>query len=127
MFDHKIMLVDDNNVDRKMLKFHLKKKGFNNFVETFDGASALDLLKEGKVDLIISDRYMQSMDGLDFFKKLQENNDTKSIPFLLLTAENQKEKIAETIRLGIRNYIVKPIDPETLIDKVKKMLGIKTT
>ncbi len=120
------MLVDDNNVDRKMLKFHLKKAGFNNFVETFDGAPALDMLREGKVDLIISDRYMQSMDGLDFFKKLQENKDTKSIPFLLLTAENQKEKIAETIKLGIRNYIVKPIDPGTLMDKVKNMLGIKS-
>lgn len=118
----KVMLVDDSNVDRKMLKFHLKKIGFEEFIETFDGASALELLREEKVCLIISDRYMQPMDGLALFKKLQEDKNTRDIPFLLLTAENERDKIAETIRLGIRNYVVKPIDPGTLVDKIKKML-----
>lgn len=124
MFANKIMLVDDSKEDMKLLKFHLKKMGFENFVETSDGTTALDLLKNEQVELIISDRYMSGMDGLSLFKKLQEDKNTKSIPFLLLTSENQKEKIAQTIKLGIRNYVVKPIDRESLEIKVKRLLQV---
>lgn len=97
--------------------------GFNNLIESPDGASALELLKNEKVDLIISDRYMPQMDGLALFKKLQEEG-LADIPFLLLTSENQKEKITDTIKLGIKNYIVKPLDPKSLEIKIKRLLQI---
>jgi two-component system chemotaxis response regulator CheY len=125
MFTQKILLVDDSREDRTLLKYHLKKMGFNDLVEAIDGASALALLKAGKIDLIISDRYMSEMDGLVFYGKLQEDDNLKNIPFLLLTSENQKEKITETIRLGIRNYVVKPIDHESLERKIKRMLQLE--
>lgn len=124
MFEKKILLVDDSREDRTLLTYHLKKMGFSDLIEAFDGVSALQLLKGEKVDLIISDRYMPEMDGLAFYGKLQEDDNLKNIPFLLLTSENQKEKITETIRLGIRNYVVKPVDHESLEIKIKRMLQV---
>lgn len=120
----RILIVEDSKEDRSLIKYHLKKCGLLNIAEADDGKSALELLQGEKVDLIIADRYMPEMDGLSFFKKLQEDDMLAKIPFLMITAEYSSGKVVETLELGIRNYLIKPYDPEILVDKIKKMLGI---
>lgn len=122
----RILLVEDVKEDRTLIKYHLKKNGLENIVEADHGESALELLKENSFNLIIADRYMPEMDGLTLFKKVREDKTNADIPFLLITAEHNREKILETMKLGIRDYIIKPFDPEILVDKVKKLLGIKS-
>ena len=122
----RILLVEDVKEDRTLIKYHLTKNGLENIVEADHGESALELLKESNFNLIIADRYMPEMDGLTLFKKIQEDKTTADIPFLMITAEHNREKILETMKLGIRDYIIKPFDPEILVGKVKKLLGIKS-
>lgn len=121
---HRILIVDDSTEDRSLIKHHLKKSGLQNIAEVSDGKSALELLQNEKVDLIIADRYMPEMDGLSFFKKLQEDKVLAKIPFLIVTAEYNCDKVVETLELGIRDYLIKPYDPVIMIDKVKRMLGV---
>ena len=120
-----IMVVEDVKEDMKLIKYHLKRMGFPNVIEANDGDTALQLLNHSKVDLIIADRYMPNMDGLVLFQKLQENEKLKDIPFLMTTAEHEKEKIIDAMKLGISNYIIKPIDPENLESKVKRLLNVE--
>lgn len=122
----RILLVEDVKEDRTLIKYHLKKNGLENIVDADHGESALELLKENSFNLIIADRYMPEMDGLTLFKKIRENKTIADVPFLMITAEHNREKILETMKLGIRDYIIKPFDAEILVDKVKKLLGIKS-
>lgn len=122
----RILLVEDVKEDRTLIKYHLKKNGLENIVDADHGESALELLKENSFNLIIADRYMPEMDGLTLFKKIREDKTIADVPFLMITAEHNREKILETMKLGIRDYIIKPFDPEILVDKVKKLLGIKS-
>ena len=123
--DFLILIVEDSEGDRLLIKYHLKKMGLVNFIEANNGEMALKLLGKSKADLIIADRYMPNMDGLALYQKLQANEDLKSIPFLMVTAEHIKEEIARVMTLGIRNYIIKPIDPDNLQAKVKRLLKIE--
>ena len=123
--DVTIMIVEDVKEDRDLIKRYLKKMGFVNTIEADDGDTALKLLDKAKVDLMIVDRYMPGVDGLVLFQKLQENIKLKDIPFLMVTAEHDKEKIGDAMKLGIRNYIIKPIDPENLESKVKRLLSLE--
>jgi two-component system chemotaxis response regulator CheY len=118
------LIVEDSKEDRSLIKYHLKKCGLQNIAEVSDGKSALELLQVEKVDLIIADRYMPEMDGLSFFKKLQEDKALAKIPFLLITAEYNSDKVVETLELGIRDYLIKPYDPVIMVDKIKRMLGV---
>lgn len=123
--DITIMIVEDVREDRQLIKHHIKKMGFSNIVEAVDGESALKQLEKTKVDLIIADRYMSNMDGMVFYQKLQENQNLKNIPFLMTTAEHGKEKIVQAMHLGIRNYIIKPVEPENLQIKIKRLLKME--
>ncbi len=119
----RILLVDDDRTARHRARYLLKNLGFENIIEANDGDSGLFALKKEKVDLIISDWYMPGMSGLDFFKALQKKEDFKGIPFLMTTSEREKGKVVEALKLGVKHYIVKPVEAETLEPKIKLLLG----
>jgi two-component system chemotaxis response regulator CheY len=117
-----ILIVDDENTSIHLMRHHLFSLGFSNVLEASDGESALKILSDNKVDLIIADWNMPNVNGMVFFKALQSNPILKKIPFLMTSVEGQKEKISEAIRAGIRNYIIKPVYAETLNAKIDQML-----
>lgn len=121
----RILIVEDVKEDRNLIKYHLKKNGLENITEAVNGASALELLRSESFNLIIADRYMPELDGLALFKKIKEDSNLENIPFLMITSEHNREKILETMELGIRDYIIKPFDPVIMVDKIKRMLGIQ--
>ena len=63
---------------------------------------------------------MPNMDGLDLFKELTKDHKLKDIPFLLITAEKERGKVVEAVAAGIKEYIVKPVKPESLGKKLKR-------
>jgi two-component system, chemotaxis family, chemotaxis protein CheY len=122
----KVLVVDDFATMRKIIKNVLKQISLENVVEAENGKHALDILKKEEIDLIISDWIMPEMTGIDFLKACKEDEGTKNVPFLMVTAEAQKDCIMEAIKSGVDNYIVKPFTPEKLqgaIDKARARIG----
>ncbi len=122
-FNITILVVDDFESMRHIIKGTLKAIGFSNFTEAEDGAIAMKKLEKEKVDLIISDWIMPNMDGLEFLKTVKGNEKFKKIPFIMVTAEGQKGNVLDAINAGVNNYIVKPFTSETLHAKLQKVLG----
>ena len=119
----KILVVDDFATMRRILKGNLRQLGFSNILEAEDGRLALEELKKNKVDLIISDWNMPNMTGLELLKAVRGDESLKQIPFVMVTAEGQKDNVMEAAKAGVSNYVVKPFTPDTLEEKLKKVLG----
>lgn len=121
--DIKIIIVDDFATMRRIVKNILKQIGFNNIEEADDGATALPLIKTQNFDLIVSDWNMPQMSGLELLKAVRADDQLKDTPFLMVTAEAQKENIIEAVKAKVSNYIIKPFTAETLAEKIKKIFG----
>ncbi len=121
-YDINILIVEDLFTTRLFLRRTLKKLGYTNVVLSEDGHTALKELEQNQFDLIISDWHMPNMDGLDFFKALSKNKKWSEIPFLLITAEKERGKVIEAVQAGIKEYLVKPVEPEKLGSKIKEVV-----
>jgi two-component system chemotaxis response regulator CheY len=119
----KILIVDDFSTMRKIIRNILTQLGFKNILEADDGTTAIEILKKEKVDLIISDWNMPKMSGLELLKAVRSDENLKDVPFVMVTAEAQKENILEAIKYKVNQYIVKPFTPETLKEKLEKVFG----
>lgn len=117
----KVLVVDDFAAMRRILKNVLKQIGFTNILEADDGTTALDVLKNNKVDLIVSDWTMPKMNGLDLLKTVRSNEDTKDMPFLMVTASSQKDDVIQAVQAGVSNYIVKPFTADTVEEKLTRI------
>lgn len=123
MFDFKIkvLVVDDFPTMRRIVKNLLKQLGFENIDEADDGVNALAKLKNGGFGLVVSDWNMPNMEGIDLLRAVRQEPAVKDIPFLMVTAEAEKEKVIEAIKAGVDNYIVKPFTAEVLKEKLEKI------
>lgn len=119
----RVLVVDDFATMRKIIKNILTQLGFKNIIEADDGTTAWEILQKEPVDLIISDWNMPKMNGLELLKKVRSDEKLKDIPFLMVTAEAQKENIIEAAKYRVSQYIVKPFTPETLKGKLEKIFG----
>lgn len=120
--DMVVMVVDDFSTMRRIVKNVLKDLQFKEIVEAENGAEAFKLLKSTKVDLIVSDWNMPVMTGLELLKQVRADDQYKALPFLLVTAEAQKDNIVEAIKAKVSNYVVKPFTPATLAEKIAKVI-----
>ena len=118
-----ILIVDDFKTMLKILENFLKQYGFKNIDEATDGTKALEKMKDKKYDLILSDWNMEPMSGLDLLKAVRANPETKAIPFILITAESKVENIIAAKQAGVSNYIVKPLNANTLKEKLASVIG----
>ena len=119
----KVLVVDDFATMRRIVKGVLKQLGFSNIVEAEDGSLALEHLKKEQIGLIVSDWNMPNMNGLDLLKSVRGDADLKDIPFIMVTAEGQKENVVEAVKAGVSNYIIKPFTPETFGEKLQKVFN----
>ncbi|HOW56644.1 MAG TPA: response regulator [Smithellaceae bacterium] len=118
----KILIVDDFASVRKIIKNQLRQFGFLNIAEAADGIAALNIIKSGEIDLIISDWNMPNMSGLELLKAVRSDETFGKIPFLMLTVESSRKNIQEAIKGGVSNYIAKPFSPETLNEKITQIM-----
>ena len=120
--DLRILVVDDFPTMRRIVKTLLKQNGFNNFEEAEDGEQAFKMLEnEGNFEFIVSDWNMPNMTGLELLKSVRADDRFKHLPFLMVTAEAEKENIIEAVKAGVTNYIVKPFTGVTLKEKLDKI------
>ena len=119
----KILVVDDFATMRRIVKNILTQLGYKKIVEADDGTTALDILNQEKVDLIISDWNMPKMTGLDLLKNVRGNPDMASTPFIMVTAEAQQDNIILAVKAKVSQYIVKPFTADTLGEKIDKVLS----
>jgi len=117
-----ILTVDDTASMRQMISFTLNSVG-HEVLQAADGREALSILQNKKVDLVITDVNMPNMDGITFVKSLRELIDYKFTPILMLTTESQDAKRQQGKTVGATGWIVKPFNPEQLLNVVKKVLG----
>jgi two-component system chemotaxis response regulator CheY len=116
------MVVDDFSTMRRILRKILKDLQFKEIIEAENGVEALRLLKSNKVDLIVSDWNMPTMDGLELLNRVRADERLKGIPFMMVTAETKKENIIKAIQAKVSNYVVKPFSPEVFAEKLAKII-----
>lgn len=118
----KVLVVDDFPTMRRIVKTLLKQNGFSNFIEAEDGEEAYETLKKNPdIEFIVSDWNMPKMTGIELLKTVRADPKFKHLPFLMVTAEAEKENIIEAVKSGVSNYVVKPFTGQTLAEKLAKI------
>jgi two-component system, chemotaxis family, chemotaxis protein CheY len=121
MFDPKtkVLVVDDMLTMRKIVTKILKDLGFSDIHEAQDGQEAWEKTQTGNFGLIISDWNMPNCSGLEFLKRVRADKKFSKTPFLLVTAEAEQHQVAEAIKSGVDQYVVKPFSKEILKSKLE--------
>ena len=119
----KVLIVDDFATMRRIWKNIMKQIGFSDITEADNGKNALKVLKSDKIDLVLCDWNMPEMAGIDVLNTVRADSDLKDTPFIMVTAEAQKENILEAVKAGVSSYIVKPFTAETVEEKLQKVFA----
>jgi len=117
----KILVVDDSNSIRDMVSFTLKNAGYE-IVEAKDGLDGLSKGKTGSFDLVISDVNMPNMDGITLCQELRKLPKYKFTPVLMLTTESSTDVKMRGKAAGATGWLVKPFNPDKLLDTVKRVV-----
>jgi two-component system, chemotaxis family, chemotaxis protein CheY len=118
----KFLIVDDFSTMRRIVRNLLKEIGYNNADEAEDGAVALNKLRGGNFDFVVSDLNMPNMNGFELLRAIRADGALKALPVLLVTAEAKKEDIVTAAQAGASGYIVKPFTKATLEEKLNKIV-----
>ena len=117
----KFLVVDDFSTMRRIVRNLLKELGFTNVQEAEDGVDALNKLRGGEFDFVVSDWNMPNMTGIELLRNIRGDAALKHLPVLMVTAEAKKENIIEAAQAGASGYVVKPFTAATLDEKLKKV------
>ena len=122
----KILLVEDNEMNRDMLSRRLLKAGFE-MVMAVDGEQAIDLARSEAPDLILMDISLPGLDGWEATRRLKSMPETRSIPIIALTAHAMAGDREKSLAAGCNDYDTKPIDFLRLVQKIQGLLGKEVT
>jgi len=117
-----VLTVDDSASIRQMVAFTLKSAGYT-VIEAADGQEGLDKAKANAVNLVLTDQNMPKMDGLTLIRSLRGLPQYKATPILMLTTESSDAMKAQGRSVGATGWLVKPFDPQKLLEVVKKVIG----
>ncbi|MFV1996903.1 MAG: PleD family two-component system response regulator [Acidiferrobacterales bacterium] len=119
--EHRLLIVDDNAMNRDMLARRLEREGYH--ITTVDGARrALELMDQEHFDLVLLDILMPDMDGYEMLERLKSVDATKEIPVIMLTAVNEVESVKHCIDLGAEDYLIKPFNAVLLKSRIAATL-----
>ena len=119
----KVLVVDDFATMRKIVRNILKQIGFTNIVEADDGAHAMSIIKDEKIDFVVTDWNMPNMTGLELLKNIRSTDKAKNLPVLMVTAEGLAENVVDAVKAGVDNYVVKPFTAETVQEKIEQIFA----
>lgn len=124
----KILVVDDEPYLVELVQTRLRANRYE-VVTAVSGKEGLEKAKREKPDLILLDILMPDMDGYQVLRQLKAGRDTRGIPVMMLTVKEWSEDIEKAIAGGAIDYIVKPFNPSSLLEKIKRALenGKKNT
>jgi DNA-binding response OmpR family regulator len=121
-----IMVVDDDQDTVAILARHLQREGFVP-IEANSGAQCLKLVQENEVDVILLDLMMPDMDGFQVVRELRANPVTAEIPVIMITARDDLDARAEGMRLGVSDFLAKPVFRRQLASRVRAQLEVVET
>lgn len=122
---NRVLVVDDMMTMRKIVSKACRDAGATEVIEAADGALAWTKVMESEkapFDMIISDWNMPNATGIDLLKRVRADGRFKHLPFILVTAESEAPQIAEALKAGADNYVVKPFSPAILKTKIEETL-----
>ncbi|MDY0396374.1 response regulator [Virgibacillus halophilus] len=120
---NRILIVDDAAFMRMMVKDILTKNGFEVVGEAGDGSQAVEKYKELSPDLVTMDITMPEMDGITALKKIKEINPEAKI--IMCSAMGQQAMVIDAIQAGAKDFIVKPFQPDRVIEAIQKSIGLR--
>ncbi|WP_419909607.1 response regulator [Hoeflea sp.] len=115
-----VLTVDDSRTIRNMLLMTLSGAGFET-LQAEDGVHGLEVLGDSTPDVIITDINMPRMDGFGFIENVRKNERHRAVPILVLTTESDAEKKNRAREAGATGWIIKPFDPEKLINAIQRV------
>lgn len=121
-----VLVVDDSRIMRNIVKNALAQHPrFSNAscYEAGDGAEALRLIEQNKIDLVLLDWNMPMMNGIELVKKLRAKSEHAKLPIIMITSEAAKYNVIEAVKAGVNDYLVKPVSDRMLTEKLDR-LGI---
>lgn len=117
----KILLVEDNEMNRDMLSRRLSKKGYE-IVVAIDGKQGVDTARRVKPDLILMDMSLPEIDGWEATRQLKSQEDMRPIPIIALTAHAMSGDKEKALKAGCDDYDTKPVDLARLVEKIETLL-----
>jgi len=120
----KILLVEDNEMNRDMLSRRLQRKGYE-VITAVDGAQGLEMARSEAPQLILMDMSLPVMDGWEATRILKSNTETRSIPIIALTAHAMAGDREKAIEAGVDDYDTKPVEFPRLLEKIELLTGNK--
>lgn len=117
-----ILAIDDSASIRQMVSFTLKSAGYE-VLDAVDGQDGLEKAKSNSISLVLTDQNMPRMDGLTLIRTLRSLPQYKSTPILMLTTESSDAMKQQGRAAGATGWLVKPFDPQKLLEVVKKVIG----
>ena len=117
-----ILVVDDEAHIVRVVAFKLRSAGFE-VIEAFDGEEAWDRLEESRVDLVLTDRQMPILDGIELARRIAANPRTTNLPVIMLTARGFRLTPSELSDAGIVEMIDKPFSPRGLVERIEEVLA----
>lgn len=120
--DAHILIVEDSSAIRRIMKMQLQQMGFSRIHEAQDGSAALALLQAEKMDLIISDWHMPRMNGVELLRRVRGSEETKDIPFIMMTGDASAAGVQMALRLQVNDLLLKPFSLELLEKKIGRIM-----
>lgn len=117
-----VLAIDDSASIRQMVSFTLKSAGYE-VLEAVDGQDGLEKAKSHQISLVLTDQNMPRMDGLTLIRTLRSLPQYKTTPLLMLTTESSDAMKQQGRAAGATGWLVKPFDPQKLLEVVKKVIG----
>jgi adenylate cyclase len=118
---YSLLLVDDEEANRFLLTRRLKQDGYH-VTPAENGSQALKLMGMERFDLVLLDMYMPEMDGLAALDAIRSNDAWSNIPVVMITADNDPESISHCLSRGAADYLIKPVNPLELKQRVRQCL-----
>lgn len=117
----KLLLVEDNDLNRDMLSRRLQRKNYE-VVSAVDGQEALDLMRREQPDLVLMDMNLPVLNGWDACRAASLDPEIKHIPIMALTAHALEQELQKAMEAGCRDYATKPIDFPVLLEKIEGLI-----
>lgn len=117
----KILIIEDEKNIMLVYSRLLDKEGYE-VLTAEDGLKGLELAQEKLPDLILLDLVLPKLDGFKILSTLKEDDETRKIPVIIISARSDKESIETTLKAGAENFLVKPIQKEELLEQVNKYI-----
>jgi len=117
-----VMVVDDSRIMRGIVKRTFEKLNTQaEFLEAGDGKTALQLLTNNKVDLVLLDWNIPCISGIDFLRQVREMDEYHDTPIVMVTSEASKMNIVEAVKAGVTSYIIKPFSEAVFMEKISNI------